>query len=116
MNRRYKHTISEFWTQSHKAGNQNTEIKVQKFIVKSKQEIEDKGFTKRVMDRLPVRKHYDWIIVVFAFLASLIVGIIGFNTKLSFTLPRLDESQLWLFVGAICVIPFIGLIQVLRRN
>ncbi len=92
---------------------------IRNFIHHSKVELTDQDFTERLGKKLPVRKHYDWVIVLFAFIGSAIAGIIGLNSQIyetSWIVPTLEGTQLWIFLGFIFLFPFVALIQVLRKS
>lgn len=92
---------------------------IQQFLEESKQELADNGFTESTINKLPERKKYDWIIISFAFLGSLIAGITGHIYgvfKISYDISIFQGTNQWIFLGIIFLSPFVALIQVLRKS
>jgi hypothetical protein len=89
----------------------NNDQMIRNFFQQNKVEIEDYLFTRRVMQKLPARsKNYEWIIVLFTAIGTLIAGLLGWDNQLpAFTLalPRPDATTLYYLLGGIFVSPFV---------
>lgn len=85
---------------------------IRNFFQENKKEIEDNRFTKKVMQKLPEKKkNYDWIIVLFTALGTLIAGLLGWNNQLpviSISIP--DQTFLYYLLGGVFVFPFVMLL------
>jgi len=84
---------------------------IRNFFQENKKEIEDNHFTKKVMQKLPEKKkNYDWIIVLFTALGTLIAGLLGWNYQLpaiSISVP--GHTTLYYLLGGIFAFPFVTL-------
>ena len=82
---------------------------IRNFFQEHKKEIADNHFTKKVMQRLPEKKkNYDWIIVLFTALGTLLAGLLGWNTQLpviSISIP--DQTTLYYLLGGIFAFPLV---------
>lgn len=85
---------------------------IRNFFQENKKEIEDKHFTKKVMQKLPEKKkNYDWIIVLFTAMGTLLAALLGWNTQLtliSISVP--DHTTLYYLLGGIFAFPLVILL------
>lgn len=78
------------------------------FFLKHKVEIDDNHFTERVMQQLPEKRNFEWIIVLLAGIGTILSIILGWNSKISvpsFTLPA--EFSLYYLLGIVFLSPFV---------
>lgn len=85
---------------------------IRNFFQENKKEIDDKFFTKRVIQKLPARKkNYEWIIVLFTAIGTLLAGLLGRNSQLpSIYIPLPDQVTLYYLLGGVFVFPFVMLL------
>ncbi len=84
------------------------DILLKDFFLKHKVEINDNHFTDRVMQQLPEKKNYEWIIVLLAGIGTIISIILGLNYNIpvaSISLPT--ELSLYYLLGAVFMSPFV---------
>lgn len=92
-------------------GTNKNDRMIKDFFQQNKVEIEDKLFTKKVMQKLPAKsKNYEWIIVIFTAIGTLVAALLGWESQLpaiTLTLPRADETTLYYLLGCIFISPFV---------
>lgn len=89
---------------------------IKQFFNENKQEIPDTFFSRKVMQKIPERRKYEWLIILLAGLASLISFVFGkFEIiRPNITIPDITitvERGIFVYILAgIVLIPFITLI------
>ena len=85
---------------------------IRNFIQQNKKEIEDNFFTSRLMQKLPAKKRsYEWIIVLFTAIGTLIAGLLGWNNGLPvISIPIPDQNTLYYLLGGIFIFPLVMLL------
>jgi hypothetical protein len=94
---------------------------IKQFFQENKREIADTFFSRKVMQKIPARKKYEWLLILLAGLGSLLSYIFGKAdfirpdiTLPSFSIPdisiTMQQSTFIYILGGIILIPFITLI------
>jgi hypothetical protein len=96
----------------------NNDLLIRAFMQENKKEIADYHFTNKVMQKLPVRKQYDWILIIATLLAAIVTLIVGKDFSISSIVIALPESlNMYYLIGAAFAFPLIsGLCYWLFRN
>lgn len=87
----------------------DTDKLLKDFFSNNKKEIQDNGFTRRVVQKLPEQPDRSWIVWLFAcigILLSLILGL-SFGTLQS-ALIQLQKIPVYYFIGVIFSFPLVG--------
>ena len=81
---------------------------LKKYFSQNKIEIEDNGFSSKVMSKLPEQKNLDWIVWLFAAVGIAITLYVLLNTHTEYSIPVLTTQNIITF----CLV-FISAIPVL---
>ncbi len=89
----------------------NTDKMLKDFFSEQKQEIEDNGFSKRLLQNLPEQTDRRWIVWAFAIVGLIISGYIGINSNLFEQIMRLFKHiSIYYLLGTVFCFPLIGAI------
>lgn len=88
------------------------DILIKQFFQENKKEIADNHFTEKVMRRLPEKKkNYEWIVVIFAGLGTLLSIILKWDYQLPELVITLPASiPIYYLLAAMFAIPFVVLL------
>ena len=79
------------------------------FFSEQKQEIDDNGFTKRVMRKLPESPNRDWIVWAFACIGILFSLVLGFNSgAIQNGLMFFEHIPIYYLLASIFCFPLVG--------
>jgi hypothetical protein len=94
------------------------DILIREFMQQNKKEIADYHFTDKVMQKIPARRQYDWILILATLLAAIVTLIVGKDFSISSIVIALPESlNMYYLIGAAFAFPLIsGLCYWLYRN
>lgn len=94
------------------------DILIREFMQQNKKEIADYHFTDKVMQKIPARRQYDWILILATLLAAIVTLIVGNDFSISSIVIALPESlNMYYLIGAAFAFPLIsGLFYWLFRN
>jgi hypothetical protein len=59
------------------------DILIREFMQQNKKEIADYHFTDKVMQKIPARRQYDWILILATLLAAIVTLIVGKDFSIS---------------------------------
>jgi high-affinity nickel permease len=87
----------------------NTETLLKNFLSEHKQEIQDNGFTRRVMQKLPEQADRSWIVWCFAFVGMVLSLMLGFSSgSLQAAISYLLQIPIYYLVGVIFCFPLVS--------
>jgi len=87
----------------------NTETLLKNFLGEHKQEIQDNGFTRRVMQKLPEQADRSWIVWCFAFVGMVLSLMLGFSSgSLQAAISYLLQIPIYYLVGVIFCFPLVS--------
>ena len=87
----------------------DTDKLLKDFFSKNKKEIQDNGFTRRVMNKLPEQPDHSWIVWLFACIGILLSLLLGLSSgMLQSTLLQLQKIPVYYLIGAVFTFPLVG--------
>jgi high-affinity nickel permease len=87
----------------------DTDKLLKDFFGEHKQEIQDKGFTQRVMRKLPEQADRSWIVWCFALVGMVLSLMLGFSSgSIHAVISYLFQMPVYYLIGAIFCFPLIS--------
>ena len=75
-------------------GNKNIDTELKSLFQNHKQEIEDNGFTEKVLQNIPHKqKSNEWIVIPFAIIGGIVAFILSFNSELLLKIAQSVENN-----------------------
>lgn len=87
----------------------DTDKLLKNFFGEHKQEVQDNGFTQRVMRKLPEQADRSWIVWCFALVGMLLSLMLGFSSgSIQTAITYLLQLPVYYFVGVVFCFPLIS--------
>ena len=92
----------------------DTDKLLKNFFSEHKQEIQDNGFTRRAMQKLPEQADRSWIVWCFALMGMVLSLMLGFSSgSIQAAISYLFQIPVYYLIGAIFCFPLVSTVGLL---